>query len=221
MPTLRPLLPRLAATLLLGLALAAPRAAPPEDRPDAPPNTLGDAALLQALRAGGLVIYFRHGKTDLATQDTDRSNLANCATQRMLSAQGRQEMGEIGEAFRQLGIQVGGVRSSPYCRALDTARLAFGRATTDPDLTHTVTADEATAARRAQALRRLLAGVPEAGRNTVLTGHTGNLQEATGIWPSPEGAAVIFQPDGRGGFSFVALLPPQRWGEWQRSAAKK
>ena len=33
----------------------------------------------------------------------------------------------VGEAFRQHGITVGEVLSSPRCRCLDTARLAFGR----------------------------------------------------------------------------------------------
>jgi phosphohistidine phosphatase SixA len=34
----------------------------------------------------------------------------------------------IGEAFRAHGVAVGEVLSSPYCRCLDTGRLAFGRA---------------------------------------------------------------------------------------------
>lgn len=209
---------RLVAGLFLGLTLAptALLGAPAEDRSTSPPNTLGDTALVQALRQGGHVVYFRHGKTDLTTQDTDRTNLANCATQRKLSQQGRQEMAEIGKVFVQLGIPVATVRSSPYCRALDTARLAFGRVTPDADLTHTVTADETTSRRQAQALRRLLATVPEAGRNAVLAGHTGNLQEATGIWPSPEGVAIVFKPDGQGGFAYVATVRPEQWAELLR-----
>jgi hypothetical protein len=110
------------------------------------------------------------------------------------------------------------VLGSPYCRALDTARLAFGQVTPEKDLTHTVVADEATAQRQAQALRRLLASVPAAGHNAVLAGHTGNLQEATGIWPSPEGVAIVFRPDGRGGYAYVATVPPERWAEWARGA---
>lgn len=220
-PSRRPLSAVLAA-LLIGAAPLAPfahAAADPADRSNSPPNVIDGSALVRALRAGGHVIYFRHGKTDLGTQDTDRRDLANCRSQRQLSAEGRAEMESIGRSFRALAIPVGTVLSSPYCRAIDTVRLAFGRAAVDADLKHTITADEATTKRQAQALRRLLAAPPASGTNTVLAGHTGNLQEATGIWPSPEGVAIVFKPDGRGGFDYVATVAPARWAEWQRSAA--
>jgi len=198
-----------AAMLLPGLS----RAAGNDDKSNSPPNVLDGRELVNALRGGGHVIYFRHGRTDLSTQDTDRDNLANCATQRRLSDEGRQEMVEIGRRFQELGLRVSSVLASPYCRAIDTARLGFGKVTIEPELKHTVTADEATAKRQAQALRALLATVPAAQTNAVLAGHTGNLQEATGIWPSPEGVAIVFRPDGKGGFSYVATLPPARWAE--------
>ena len=120
--------------------------------------------------------------------------------------------------IRALGIRVSTVRSSPYCRPVATARLAFGSATLDPALTHTVTADEATAKRQALALRRLLATLPEPGSNGVLAGHTGNLQEATGIWPSPEGVPIVFKPDGQGRFDYVATVPPAHWAALLRAA---
>jgi hypothetical protein len=58
--------------------------------------------------------------------------------------------------------------------------------------------------------------VPQAGTNTVLAGHTGNLQEATGIWPSPEGVAIVFKPDGKGA-SYLATVGPGRWAELGRT----
>ncbi|HET7524673.1 MAG TPA: histidine phosphatase family protein [Burkholderiaceae bacterium] len=76
---------------------------------------------------------FRHGKTDLSTTDADRGSLANCAAQRILSAQGRQQMTDIGQQVRRLGIPVGTVLASPYCRTLDTAKPAFGRVTSNPN----------------------------------------------------------------------------------------
>src|SRR4030095_12218649 len=89
---------------------------------------------------------------------------------------------------------------------LDTARLAFGKVTAEPELSHTVTADAATTRRRAAALSKLLAAEPAPGTNTVLSGHTGNLQEATGIWPSPEGVAIVFKPDGKGASRYLATI---------------
>lgn len=184
-----------------------------EDKSNSPPNVIDGAELVEALRGGGYVLYFRHGKTDLSTSDSDRTSLANCTTQRILSREGRQQMTDIGKQFQRLRIPVGSVLSSPYCRSIDTAKLAFGKVVVDRDLAHTVTADEAVTRQRAAALTKLLATAPSAGTNSVLSGHTGNLQEATGIWPSPEGVAIVFKPDGRGASDFVATIGPSRWAE--------
>ncbi len=200
-------------SLLLLLGFLPQLAAAIEPQPDTstPAPVLDEPALVEALRGGGYIVYLRHGITDLDTEDRDRTHLENCATQRRLSAAGRAQVQGIGEAFRQLGIPVGAVYSSPYCRSLNTARLAFGRADPVPDLAHTVTASEAQATRQAQTLRGMLATAPAAGFNTVISGHTGNLQEATGIWPQPEGAAVIFQPAADGSFGFIGMVHPDRW----------
>src|SRR5262245_29980582 len=61
-----------------------------------------DRPLLTALRDGGHVIYFRHAATDRSQQDSDPHNLANCATQRNLTDDGRADARTIGEAFRAL-----------------------------------------------------------------------------------------------------------------------
>jgi phosphohistidine phosphatase SixA len=194
--------------------------AQPDDKLNAPPNVIDGPELVRALRAGGHVLYFRHGITDLSTRDSDRTSLDNCATQRSLSDAGRKQMRDIGRQFERLRIPVGNVIASPYCRTMETAELAFGRVTAEPELAHTVTADNATTRRRAEALSKLLATVPAAGGNTVMSGHTGNLQEATGIWPSPEGVAIVFKPDGRGSSRFLATVPPTRWAELGREGTK-
>ena len=53
----------------------------------------------------------------------------NCAEEVNLSASGVEQAKRIGEAFRAHGIAVGEVLTSPYCRCIDTGKLAFGRAT--------------------------------------------------------------------------------------------
>jgi phosphohistidine phosphatase SixA len=186
-------------------------------KPASPPDVLSGKALVEALRAGGYIIYFRHGMTDHATLDTDRVNLADCSKQRLLSAAGRQQMREVGRAFTRLGIRVGTVLSSPYCRTIDTATLVAGRTEVAEDMKHTVNADEATANQRAQALRKLLATKPQPGTNTVLAGHTANLQEATGIWPKPEGVAIVFQPTADGGARYIATVPAEQWSRLAQS----
>ncbi|MCB0284921.1 MAG: histidine phosphatase family protein, partial [Calditrichaeota bacterium] len=176
-------------------------------------NLLTNQELISALQKGGYILYFRHGITDHNTFDTDRENLSNCARQRLLSEEGRQQMHKIGLSIRQLRIKIDVVESSPYCRSIDTAVLAFGRMKINNILRHTVTADEKTALEQAQALRKRLSQVPTPGFNDVLSSHTANLQEAVGIWPKPEGVAVIFKPDGNGSFMYIATVLPALWTE--------
>ncbi len=125
----------------------------------AAPGPLEGAALVDALREGGYVIYFRHAATDRRGQPDD--DLSTCETQRNLNAAGRRQAREIGAAFRSLGIPVGRVVASPYCRAKDTATLAFGRV------------DEETMALKdgGRPLADLVAGLPREGPNTILSGH--------------------------------------------------
>ena len=212
--------PRLAWLLVIMLALPSiVLAAGDADKPDSPPDTMTAAELVQALRSGGYILYFRHGITDHSTYDRDRENLQNCETQRLLSDEGRAQMRVIGIAISTLDIRVSTVLSSPYCRSIDTAKQAFGRMQIDADLKHTVTADEATAARQATALRKLLSTVPAPGSNSVLSSHTANLQDATGIWPKPEGVAIVFQPLANGDYRYIATIEPKRWQELLQFAA--
>jgi phosphohistidine phosphatase SixA len=157
-------------------------------------EALAGPGLLAALRQGGFVLYFRHARTDFSQDDTDLSDLANCATQRNLSSEGQAQARLIGEAIAALAIPIGEVLSSELCRTRETAERAFGRATPMPDLTSFGTAgSEAEERERAAALRRLLATPPTPGTNTVLIGHLFNIQAAAGI-SLAEGEAAIFSP---------------------------
>ncbi len=79
------------------------------------------------LRVPGAVVVLRHSYAPGAFDPPD-ARLDDCSTQRNLDESGRAQAVRVGEAFRRNGIQVGTVLSSPRCRCLDTARLAFGRA---------------------------------------------------------------------------------------------
>ena len=79
-----------------------------------------------ALRAPGAVVLLRHSFAP-GGFDPPGARLDDCSTQRNLDESGRAQATRIGEAFRQNGVAVGAVLSSPRCRCLDTARLAFGQ----------------------------------------------------------------------------------------------
>lgn len=185
---------------------------------DSPPSILEGRQLLSALRAGGHVIYFRHGITDHFIPDRDREKMDNCETQRPLSDDGRKQMRGIGAAIKALGIRVSSVLSSPFCRCIDSATLAFGKAEISNDLQQGLGADKADLELRAQALRTMLAAVPsEPGTNTVLVGHSTNLQVAVGIWLRREGTAAVFRPGSDGKYTYIATVLPEYWQELARS----
>jgi broad specificity phosphatase PhoE len=177
---------------------------------------LNGHALVGALRQGGFVIYLRHAETEPSAPDSTRIDMNDCTTQRNLSERGREQARQIGLAFTALGIRVAKVFSSPYCRCLDTGRLAFGSAEISQALYFSVGSEPQTRARQAAELRRLLAAPPPPGANVVLVSHTANLKEATGIWPKPEAVAHVFRPEPGGGFTHVARIEPE---EWPRLAA--
>lgn len=204
-----------AITALATLAPAAHGQAPAAARASAgaatEPVLPGLAAVLGELRRGGLVVYFRHGATEATgVSDTD-VDLARCESQRNLSPEGRAQFTRIGQAFRQLGIGVDTVTSSPLCRCKDSAALAFGRYSVDLDLNFAVNADAEQSRRLAATLRRRLATPPATGRNAVIVAHTANLREAAGLWPKPEGTAYVFRPLPGGQFQPIARILPDEW----------
>jgi virginiamycin B lyase len=181
--------------------------------PTAPTASLDGERLVSALRGGGYVVYLRHAATE-AAPDEAPVVLSDCDTQRNLSAEGREQARAIGRAIERLEIPIGRVLSSPFCRAYDTARLAFGEATREPVLELVETAEsEAARETRIESLRRLLSARPDGPANTVLVGHGFNITPAADVTIAEEGGAAIFRPDGAAGFAVVAELSPSEWEE--------
>lgn len=85
-----------------------------------PEHSLSGTQLLESLRTGGLVIYFRH-----AAIETEGSAPANCRGT-SLSRKGQEEARFIGQQFSRLKIPIGKVLTSPSCRTMDHARISFG-----------------------------------------------------------------------------------------------
>src|SRR5215475_3004992 len=81
-----------------------------------------------ALKHGGKVILLRHTHVNIR-EGIGHLSPGNCAEEVNLSSRGVEQAKRLGEAFRAQGIAIGEVLTSPYCRCIDTGRLAFGRAT--------------------------------------------------------------------------------------------
>lgn len=172
---------------------------------------LRDAAMLQALKDGGYVIYLRHDLSDTSRSDIDPIDLGDCAKQRPLSDAGRTHARQIGKAFATMRIPVHEVMASPVCRAAETAELAFPdiKRSTPHALVYTLALPREQLGQAADELRKMLASPPPANSNVVLVGHTTNLKEAAGLWPKYEGGALVFRPDGHGSFELAGSIGPE------------
>ncbi len=198
--------------LLLGLGPALPTAwAKDAGGGQALRPKLEGQALVDALKQGGHVILLRHTATEPRTPDPDLFDLSDCSTQRALSEKGRSQAVLMGKAFRKLGVPVGQVLASPYCRCQETGKLAFGRATRSEILS---VADGLSVEEKSEwggAVRKMLATPPKAGANTVLITHTGTLLYSFGLSSRPEGVAHVFRPDEGGTAIYVGMMIPEQW----------
>ena len=153
------------------------------------------------IRQGGVVVVFRHADAP-GTFDPPGFSLNDCSTQRNLGTQGREQARQIGQWFAQRGLKPQAVRSSPWCRCQDTARLAFGAAEVWPALGSTVgVSPEDTTARTAQWRQALQAAsrrrpgfevwVTHQFVMSAMTGRSAASGEGWVIGPGPDGAAQI------------------------------
>jgi broad specificity phosphatase PhoE len=160
-------------------------------------------ALWALLREGGQVVLLRHARTDPGVGDPPGFRLEECATQRNLDAGGRAQARRLGDAFRARGVPVGEVLSSPWCRCLETGRLAFGRAEPWPAL-NSKFADASRAEAQARAVHERASRRPASG-NLLLISHGTNIVAWTGVYPG-QGEMVILTPGGSRGFTVAGRL---------------
>ncbi len=179
------------------------------EEPNAVPvRDLAAKELLTVLRAGGLVLYFRHTSTDFGHSDEAMTSFDDCAKQRNLTDKGRDEARAIGDALKQLAVPIGAVLSSPFCRTTETAQLAFGRAEKSMDLRGGPVSNDP---QRYQALRKQLATRPQPKTNTLLVGHGNPFRSVAGAPHLSEGEAAVVQPVGEGVYQIIARIRIEEW----------
>jgi len=178
------------------------------------PAAADNTDIVQALRAGGLVIVVRHGATFPDQADTDPLNFDNIAAQRNLNDKGKALAKAFGDSLRQVGIPVGKVYTSKYNRAYETAVVAgFKEIEKTADLTEgglVVSPNENS--RRIEAFRKMLGVAPKPGTDTILITHKPNIVDALGKdwFDVKEGEASIFRPE-NGSYKLVARVQMDEW----------
>jgi phosphohistidine phosphatase SixA len=163
--------------------------------------------VLDELRAGGVVLYMRHGVTD-TPKDGLRGDYADCTWQRNLSADARKQAKDVGAAIAALRLPIESVISSPMCRAMDTARLVFGDAKPETRLLGGRNADGTI---DLSPIKQFSGRAPSSGRIAAIVGH-----ESPGLGFEPmliEGEAAVIRPDAQG-YRIVGRVRPHQWVRW-------
>ena len=157
-------------------------------------------ALWDVLRKGGQVVMIRHPLTEAGFGDPQGFRLEDCSTQRNLSEEGRAHAKRIGEAFRLHKVPVDEVLTSPWCRCVETASLAFDKADILPALSNLYGRSE-NRQRQVEELTKLV-GTPRTGGNLVLVTHGSTILALTRI-PVNMGEIMVITPHGDGRFALA------------------
>ena len=168
------------------------------------------AEVVAALKSGGYVVYFRHSATDFSQNDEKMRDFDDCANQRNLTEGGREQSKRIGAAWRALGIPVGNVFASPFCRTRETAQLAFGKyerageARGGPG----TAGDPA----RYRPLSIMLSTAPAKGVNDVIVSHGNPFRALHPDMPYlAEGEAAVIRPLGDGKHEVFGRVTSASW----------
>jgi phosphohistidine phosphatase SixA len=159
------------------------------------------------LRTGGVVAVLRHALAP-GNFDPPGFKLGVCSSQRNLSDEGREQARRIGEWFKARQLQPARVLSSPWCRCVDTANLAFATADVLPALGSPRGYSETTGAAHLRELRRnLVAASAQKGTFQVWVTHMfvqADLLQAS----TSSGEALIVRADAQGNPQVLARLVP-------------
>jgi len=169
-----------------------------------PFRAIASDALWEKLKAGGQVVLMRHAITTPGVGDPPGMRLDECATQRNLTDEGRRHARRTGEAFRSRGATVERLLSSPWCRCLETARLAFGIEAQKLDALSNLFGRPENRARQVDELDALI-GKWQGKGNLVLVSHGSTIAALTGVSPEPA-EMVIATPRSGGKFAIAGRL---------------
>jgi phosphohistidine phosphatase SixA len=164
-----------------------------------------DAGFWTLLREGGCVLLMRHAQTDPGVGDPPNFTLGECNTQRNLSEAGREQARKVHAAFRRERVKIDQVRSSAWCRCVDTAMLAFRQNTVWPPINSFFGTGE-----RDTQTRTVLDAVQgwQAPRNLALVTHQINITALTGQHVSM-GEILLTRPAKEGSGTQLRVLARQ------------
>lgn len=170
-----------------------------------------NSSIFGLLRGGGYILYSKHGEAT-AGEDQPNLNFLCCFTQRNLSEMGRRQAVYYGQILRNLQIPISyPVLTSPFCRAIQTAQLAFGSVGIQIDPfwfeVYKLSGNLSGAEQRRilDYLKLKLEIKPPLGSNRVIIAHS--FPEGIGLSQVSDMGTVIIKPLGQGnGYEIVSKL---------------
>lgn len=160
------------------------------------PAWAADNAALEQLNEPGVVALMRHSLAP-GTGDPSSFDINDCATQRNLDAQGRQQAVRTGAMLRQSVSDSLHVYTSQWCRCQDTATLLNAGPVTALPALNSFFADRSTAGEQT---RQMLAWLNDNAHRSgiVLVTHQVNITALTDVFPaSGEIILVRLRDDGQ------------------------
>jgi phosphohistidine phosphatase SixA len=158
----------------------------------APISAHSDEAGWKLLKAGGRVLVLRHALTTPGSGDPDGFRIDDCATQRNLVEEGREQARRFGRLLRKRGIAIERVLSSAWCRCVETARLLeVGDVEVEPALNNLYGRPQLRIAQTA-ALREIVTEWTGTGNLLIVT-HGANVHALISINPAVA-AGVVLSP---------------------------
>jgi len=156
------------------------------------------ADIWQALKKGGLVVLMRHASVD---NGNPLVRDPSCLKENNLSDQGKREAAMIGVMFADMGVPITNVLTSPYCRTIDTARIAFGGSQSAEFLSLPEVLPQAQAEANSEKLLKRIGSYFGRG-NLILVTHAPNIGEVSSETVET-GAFLVLKP--KGGSDFEEL----------------
>jgi phosphohistidine phosphatase SixA len=165
-----------------------------------------DETAIKAMAQGGHALLMRHARISGHAKAMVLDPNGICANEENLSEEGRAQAQRLRTMLDKAGVKFDAVLTSPFCRAKETAQLAFGKATVDTDLTALEIGTPAQGQARTQAVTGQLARHAGKG-NVALVTHRPNIDALT-MELAEEGEVVVARIQPSGALDVVGRIKP-------------
>ena len=177
---------------------------------------LSGKKLMTKLKEGGNIIFFRHFSTDYRKIYHDKTRirhetitaeelLKSCNKQRHLSPYGRMEAQSVAYGIKTLNIPIGEILTSPYCRNIESTRLAFSKDyTVQRDLIYRAVGFTKTLMNQYMFKEISKPFV----KNKVIVSHRTQMDDVAHI---NEGEAFVLDVLSKGRFNLIGIVQPEEW----------